>query len=71
MCGSEPQTLRTLQTNMSLEALHDCGPGPSNVDEISVGRDICFVELLGFVGVKFGPVISFQHWRGPGKQSFT
>ena len=61
MCGSEPQTLQTPQTNMSLEALHDCGPGPSNVDEISAVWDVCFVELLCFVGVNIGGAPADNH----------
>ena len=61
MCGSEPQTLQTPQTNMSFEALHDCGPGPSNVDEISAVWDVCFNELLCFVGVNIGGAQANNH----------
>ena len=61
MCGSEPQTLQTPQTNMSLEALHDCGPGPSNVDEISAVWDVCLVELLWFLGVNIGGARANNH----------
>ena len=50
---------------MPSEAPNDYGPGPSNVDEIFAGWKFCFLE------VQVGPVLSFQHWRGPGKQSFT
>ena len=61
MCGSEPQTVQTPQTNMLLEALHDCGPGPSNVDEISALWDLCLVELLWFLGVNIGGARANNH----------